>query len=130
MGPVVVGPDVLYRGPTLYDPASGKVRIVESLEQQETQENRSGANTPSTPSLQKRRKDRDTSQWMLQQAGGYGFVGLEFGVVLIAGYFIGQWLDEYFQMAPYLTYACLLLGFATAFRDLFRLIRRVKFDED
>lgn len=75
-----------------------------------------------------RKADQAARKKMLKATGNYSYIGIEFGVVVIAGYFIGKWLDDKYDTAPYLMYLCLGLGFATAFRDLFRLVRRTNLD--
>ncbi|MBK8480819.1 MAG: AtpZ/AtpI family protein [Proteobacteria bacterium] len=53
-------------------------------------------------------------------------VGVEFGVGAVLGYLGGQWLDERWKTAPYLTLVGLLLGVAAAFASLFRLMREAQ----
>lgn len=41
----------------------------------------------------------------------------------ICGYFMGYWLDKYFNTAPYLSYIFLLLGVIAGIREFHKLIK-------
>lgn len=71
-------------------------------------------------------RDRVEQKRMMKQAGRYSFIGIEFGVSVVIGYFVGSWLDEKFGSSPWLTLLFILFGLASASRDLFRLARRYK----
>lgn len=42
----------------------------------------------------------------------------------ILGWFIGKWLDEYFNTKPYGMYIFIILGFIAGFKEVYRLIKR------
>jgi len=50
-------------------------------------------------------------------------IGLEMGLCVVIGYLAGSWVDERFELAPYGTITCLLLGCAAAFKGLLRTYR-------
>lgn len=88
---------------------------------------------PSEPSMtdsERAAQDRVEQKRMMKQAGKYSFIGIEFGVSVVIGYFIGSWLDSRFDTSPWLTLVFILLGLASASRDLFRLARRYKREQD
>ena len=89
------------------------------------QTNRSGEDGegPDEPTEEEIRKaDRVARAEMLRATGTYSFIGIEFGVAVLAGYFGGKWLDEWLGTAPWLTFLCMAIGFAAAGRDLYRLV--------
>ena len=85
---------------------------------------------PSTTDSERAAQDRVEQKRMMKQAGKYSFIGIEFGVSVVIGYFIGSWLDSKFDTSPWLTLVFILLGLASASRDLFRLARRYKREQD
>lgn len=42
----------------------------------------------------------------------------------ILGWLVGTWLDEKLHTKPYFMYFMILLGFAAAFREFYRIIKR------
>jgi F0F1-type ATP synthase assembly protein I len=42
----------------------------------------------------------------------------------LVGFFMGQWADEKFATEPYLVIAGVVLGFAAAGREIYRLVRK------
>lgn len=60
----------------------------------------------------------------LKETAGVGAVGIEMGLAVAVGYFLGHWLDGRFGTTPYLTYFFLLIGIAAAFKGLIRTARR------
>lgn len=46
------------------------------------------------------------------------------GVPPVIGWFLGQWMDEYFGTKPYFMYALILLGIVAGFREVYRIIKR------
>ncbi len=48
----------------------------------------------------------------------------------LVGYFAGSWLDRRFTTTPWFTIAGVVLGFAAAGRETYRIIRRVQADEE
>ena len=47
----------------------------------------------------------------------------------ICGYFIGYWLDVYFDTEPYLSYLFLFLGIVAGVREFYRLVREFNDDD-
>lgn len=41
----------------------------------------------------------------------------------IVGWFIGSWLDKYFDTDPYLLYSLLILGFIAGWREFYRVLK-------
>lgn len=74
-------------------------------------------------------EDRAEVQRMWQQAGKFGFIGIEFGVATAIGYFIGRWLDVKFGTGPWLSMTFALCGVAAASIDLVRMVRRAQREE-
>lgn len=70
--------------------------------------------------------DRRESQRMFRFAIGFSAIGLQFGFLAAVGYYLGRWLDARFETTPWLSTSLVLLGIAVAFRDLFRMARRVR----
>lgn len=60
----------------------------------------------------------------LKEAAGVGAVGIEMGLAVAVGYFLGHWLDGRFGTEPYLTYFFLFIGIAAGFKGLYRTARR------
>ena len=59
-------------------------------------------------------------------------VGLEFGVSVVLGYFVGHWLDGKAGTAPWLMVAFIGLGFAAGLISTIRSVKRAeqKLEED
>jgi ATP synthase protein I len=55
-----------------------------------------------------------------------GSLGLEMGLAVLVGWWIGQWLDGRFATGPYLMLLFLGFGIAAAFKALFRAARQTK----
>lgn len=60
----------------------------------------------------------------LKETAGVGAVGIEMGLAVAVGYFLGHWLDGLFETTPYLTYFFLLIGIAAGFKGLYRVARK------
>lgn len=60
----------------------------------------------------------------------YSTVGLEMGLSVIIGLFVGQWLDARLGTEPWLLLVFLLFGMAAGFRSIFRLARHRHDNED
>jgi len=54
--------------------------------------------------------------------GLYGAVGFQLAIAVIAGLFVGQWLDNHWQTTPWLTLVGLLIGSIGGFYNLIRII--------
>lgn len=55
-----------------------------------------------------------------------GSLGLEMGLAVLVGWWVGQWLDTRFETEPYLMLLFLGFGIAAAFKGLFRAARQAK----
>jgi ATP synthase protein I len=55
-----------------------------------------------------------------------GSLGLEMGLAVFVGWWIGQWLDGRFGTKPYLMLVFLMCGIAAAFKALFRAAKQTK----
>lgn len=55
-----------------------------------------------------------------------GSLGLEMGLAVLVGWWIGQWLDGKLGTRPYLMLLFLGCGIAAAFKGLFRVARQTK----
>ena len=69
-------------------------------------------------------KNKESKLKMAKQVGIYITVPFVLAVPPMIGWFLGQWLDAFFNTSPYLMYLFLLLGFASGFRELYRIIKR------
>ena len=59
----------------------------------------------------------------------YSTIGIEMGVSIGAGFFIGNYLDNTFiATKPYLTIFFILAGFAVAIKSFIRMIRKLQKD--
>lgn len=54
------------------------------------------------------------------------YVTIPFALALppIIGWFIGSWLDKWWNTSPYLMYVFMVLGFVAGFREVFRIVKR------
>ena len=74
-------------------------------------------------------KEGEESLW--KTAGIFGALGTEFVGSTVGGYIVGQWLDERFDTAPWLTLGCILLGLVAAGWHVYLITRRfIARDED
>jgi len=54
--------------------------------------------------------------------GLYGAIGFQLAAAVIAGLFIGQWIDQKLHTTPWLTILGLILGSVGGFYNLIRII--------
>lgn len=66
---------------------------------------------------------------MLKLLARFGTVGLEMGSAVAVGALIGYFLDRLLGTKPWLSLIFFFLGIATAFKRLFDVARKVKFDD-
>jgi ATP synthase protein I len=66
---------------------------------------------------------------MLQATQRYSYLGLFFGIVVVLGFFGGQWLDRRWHTDPWLSIAGLLVGVAAGFRELYKLSKQALKDD-
>ncbi|MEE0435760.1 MAG: AtpZ/AtpI family protein [Peptococcaceae bacterium] len=80
--------------------------------------------------LNKDQEIEDKSQKPLYRAFN---VATSFGISLAVSLFImikvGAWLDQHFQIAPYGSFACVLIAIVAGFRTLYREVLRLE-EED
>ena len=59
----------------------------------------------------------------------YSTIGIEMGISIGAGFFIGNYLDNRFEVTkPYLTIFFIIAGFGAAIKSFIRMIRKLKKD--
>ena len=63
-------------------------------------------------------------------ASRLSYIGIFFGVAISIGYFGGHWLDGRYHTQPYLSILGLLIGAASAFRELIRISREFQKSQD
>lgn len=59
----------------------------------------------------------------------FSTIGLELGISVLLGLFVGQWLDKQLGTTPWLLLLCLLVGLAAGFRSILRLLKTLQRDE-
>jgi F0F1-type ATP synthase assembly protein I len=70
-------------------------------------------------SPKKKLSDRDS---FIMAFGVYGAVGFQLVASLLAGVFLGQWLDKKWGTDPWMMFVGLILGTGGGFYNLFRLV--------
>jgi F0F1-type ATP synthase assembly protein I len=60
------------------------------------------------------------------RAASLASIGLEMGVAVIVGWWIGQYLDGKLGTTPWLMIVCLLLGVGAAFKAIIREAKRIQ----
>lgn len=60
----------------------------------------------------------------------FSTVGLELGLSVLIGLFVGQFLDGYFGTEPWLLLAFLLFGMVAGFRSVYRALRNLQAELD
>jgi F0F1-type ATP synthase assembly protein I len=59
----------------------------------------------------------------------YSTIGIEMGVSVGAGFFIGNYLDNKFQVTkPYLTIFFIIVGFGAAIKSFIKMIKKLQKD--
>lgn len=66
----------------------------------------------------------DDNQKNAKLIGVFMTIPFVLAVPPVIGWFIGKWLDTFFNTEPYLMYLFLVLGFASGVREFMRLIKR------
>jgi len=69
-------------------------------------------------------QDKDKNRKKIQQIGVFTTIPFVLIVSPMIGWFIGKWLDKFFETAPYLMYALIILGFAAGIRECYRIIKK------
>lgn len=60
----------------------------------------------------------------LSMIGAYITIPFVQAIPPIIGWFFGRWLDGVFDIAPYLMYTFMILGFIAGFREVYRIIKK------
>ena len=55
----------------------------------------------------------------------FSSLGLEMGLAVAVGYFIGHWMDEQFDTAPWLLFLWVIAGVGAAFKAVLRSAREM-----
>ena len=58
----------------------------------------------------------------------YSSMGLELGLSVVVGFWLGSWMDGVFDTAPWLLFVFGLAGIVAGYRSIYRLCRRVQQD--
>lgn len=83
------------------------------------------ANSATHEELEQEEQDIDKdSGKMWRQAMNFSYLGIFFGVAIFIGYLGGAWLDRRLHTAPWLSIVGLLLGIASAVRELYLQSKR------
>ena len=56
----------------------------------------------------------------------FGYLGIEFGVALAVGWFLGSWIDDQLDSRPWGMLAVFALAMTAAGRDFVRAIRKAR----
>ncbi len=65
----------------------------------------------------------------MQMIASYVTLPFALSIPLIVGWYIGSWIDEYFEIEPYGMYVLLLLGFIAGIREFYRIVTKYKDEE-
>ena len=60
----------------------------------------------------------------ITQVGVYITIPFVLAFTPLMGWWIGRWLDQKLNTAPFLMYLFILLGFVAGFREVYRIIKR------
>jgi len=74
-------------------------------------------------------KDGD-SESALRQIGPYLGLGLQLALTVAIFYFVGSWLDDRFETAPYLMVVCSMVGIVGGFIKFSRTVTELSKEED
>ncbi len=82
----------------------------------------------SEQSLRPAQGDREVGhlQRRLKDLGVYGSVGLEFGLSVLVGLFLGQWLDRKLNTGPWAALTGMGFGTAAGIRTLYRTAEKAR----
>ena len=65
-----------------------------------------------------------------KKAGSYSTVGLELSLSILLGLYVGQWLDEKYDLSPWMTLFWSSAGLAAGVRSLSRALQRANREAD
>lgn len=69
------------------------------------------------------RPEKDPKNSNKRSALAYALVPFILAVPPVVGWYIGRFLDDFFATSPYMMYTFVILGFAAACREFFRVIK-------
>ncbi len=75
---------------------------------------------------EKPNKDADQTTQRFFEAASVASLSLEMGLAILAGWWVGQYLDTRFDTEPWLMILFLLLGVAAAFKAIFRTAKQAQ----
>jgi ATP synthase protein I len=90
--------------------------------------NDDGSDKPLSPRERRLAQERGARERRRMAEGAS--IGLEFGIAIALGAWIGSWLDKRYETDPWLLLAGILIGSAAAFRDLIRFARRYEREQE
>lgn len=70
--------------------------------------------------------DEGKKRRRVEMAVNYATLPFVLGVPPIIGWFIGDWIDHYFDVAPYGVYTMLVLGLVAGVREFYRIVKKYK----
>ncbi len=62
----------------------------------------------------------------IREVGGLMTLGLEMGISVTLGYFMGSWIDNWFGTQPIFLILCISFGFGAAFMAVYRAYKIAK----
>jgi ATP synthase protein I len=62
----------------------------------------------------------------IREVGGLMTLGLEMGISVTLGYFMGTWIDNWLGTQPIFLILCILFGFGAAFLAVYRAYKIAK----
>lgn len=68
--------------------------------------------------------EEDENPKRIKTAGVFITLPFVLSIPPIIGWFIGQWLDNYFGTTPYLMFFFIILGFIAGAREFYRLLKK------
>jgi ATP synthase protein I len=72
--------------------------------------------------------DKETKQTAIQMAR-VSSIGIAMVIAIFGCFYLGRWLDQQLETAPYLTLLFLLIGIAAGFRNMYLLVKRYVKDD-
>lgn len=65
----------------------------------------------------------------IQVIASYATIPFALGIPPIIGWYLGSWIDKYFEISPYGRYTLLVLGIISGVREAYRIIKKYKDEE-
>ena len=73
--------------------------------------------------------EEEQNRKRLQLIASYMMLPFLLGIPPIIGWYIGSWLDNYFNISPYGKYGLLIIGVMSGIREVYRLVQKHKDEE-